>query len=101
MFTVKVKKRALFVLCGQYTLKFNHQLLAPNRQYCLTIITLFAKFIVHPWVEFILNEVTGSQISRRHLNQVRSVTLHLIILWNILNDNEQVVRIVLTIMISV
>lgn len=83
------KKRALFVLCGQYTLKFNHQLLLPNRQYALTIIMLFAKFIVHPWAEFILNEQTGSQISHRHLNQVHHIILNLIILLNILNDNEQ------------
>lgn len=51
---------------------------------------LFAKFTVHPWVEFILNEVTGSQISHRHLNQVHHIILNLIILFNILNDNERV-----------
>lgn len=83
------KKRALFVLCGQYTLKFNHQLLLPNRQYSLTIIMQFAKFTVHPWAEFILNKETGSQISHSHLNQVYHIILDLIILLNILKDNEQ------------
>lgn len=87
-----LKKRALFVLCGQYTLKFNHQLLLPNRQYSFTIIMLFGKFRVHPWAEFILNEETGIQISNRHLNQVHHIILNLIILLNILNDNEQAWR---------
>lgn len=50
---------------------------------------LFAKFIVHPWAEFILNEETVSQISHCHLNQVHHIILNLIILLNILNDNEQ------------
>lgn len=66
----KKKKGTLFALCGQYTLKFNHQLLLSSGQYSFTIITLFANIKVHPWGEFILNEGTRSQISHYHITDI-------------------------------
>lgn len=72
MFTVKAKKKksTLFSLCGQYTLKFNHQLLLSSGRYSFAIIRLFAKIRVHPWGEFILNEETRSQISHYHITDI-------------------------------
>lgn len=66
----KQKKGMLFILCGQYTLKFNHQCLLSSRQYSFAIITLFAKIRLYPWGEFVLNEGTRSQISHYHITDI-------------------------------
>lgn len=60
----------LFALCGQYTLKFNHQCLLSSRQYSFTITTLFAKIRLHPQGEFVLNKGTRSQISHYHITNI-------------------------------